>query len=150
MAEIVVSKRTFLIGLVLGILASTAISVTFVILVYPSLLPKGWHEVTFFSGTFQEYDSETLEKFHISSNHWRLKWNTDLHKNPENAEFHVFVIEWINVRPYFHQAAPITPESRVGSFWIDYGLEYFIGPGQKQVEVAGATVNYTIIIEAYY
>ena len=150
MAEIVVSKRTFLIGLVLAILASTAISVAFVIVVYPSLMPKDWHRVTFFSGAFQEYNSEESDVFHISGDHWRLKWTTDLYKNPEDAEFHVFVLDYANARPYWHHAVSMTPEDRVGFFWIDYGLEYFIGPGQKQVKVAGAIVNYTIIIETHY
>lgn len=132
-------------------------SVTILALVYvvvPSILRPTWHEVTKFSGSFREFDTEDTDSFHISGDHWRLNWivETDT-PPPDDVEFRLF----LSSTRYYPSLVWLKAADFGGSVgenmqWWGYrdGTEYLTGSGWFSFRLVGARLDWEITVEAYY
>ncbi len=155
-------KRMILIILVTWIL-SLVTTLAFVYVVIPNILrprPATWHEVTGFSGTFQEFDIEDTDIFYIPSDHWRLHWTvTTGTPPPDDVEFRLFIelnsthgryypsLVWLKSADF---QASQHPDD--GQDWWGYrdGTEYVTGSGWSSFRLRGARLDWEITVEAYY
>ena len=129
-----------------------------------------WHEVARFSGTFQEFDSENTDRFYISSDRWRIYWivksdyNSSADAPPEDVEFRLFIYSKSNPDPsethwdgFYVTVAWLKLADFGGSIGQGYewfyrkdGTEYIIGSGEFYLRLLGASLEWEIIVEAYY
>jgi len=133
---------------------SLATTLAFVYVV-PIILRPTWHEITTFSGNFQELDNEFTSEFHISSNHWRLHWEVMCEEPPpEDVEFRLFLkgesnypltqITWLTQSDF---------KRSIGQeYWSSLRdkTEYITGSGVFDLAIVGARLDWEIIVEAYY
>ncbi len=130
-------------------------AITTLALVYipPILLPKSWHEVETFSGSFQERVAEDTDSFHISSDHWRIRWHVDREPPPpEEVEF-FFIVNLLDFRLRRLTIEDFrAPEGHPVGAWLYSlsGTEYITGSGEFAIRVVGARLEWEIIVEAYY
>jgi len=134
------------------------------IYVVPIILRPTWHDVATFSGTFQGFDTENTDGFHISSDHWRLHWEVRCEEPPpEDVEFVFIVIGrdsdlllgafklrkvWLED----FRGARVQAHKGEGAKWSDHdwGIEYITGSGDFFVRIIGVSVDWEITVEAYY
>jgi hypothetical protein len=129
-----------------------------------------WHEVARFSGTFHEFDSEDLDRFYISSDRWRIYWMVESYYNDstdapyEDVEFRLFLHSESNPDPSvprwsgFYVTVAWLKLADFGGFigqshewvYIKDGTEYIIGSGEFYLRLRGASLEWEIIVEAYY
>jgi hypothetical protein len=131
---------------------SLTTTLVFVYFVIPNIFPPTWHEVTTFSGTFQEFNYSGTESFYVPSDHWRFEWSVECDAPPPtDVEFRLFLgflgdsLVWL------------TREDFIGSVGQDIeswnylrGSEYITGSGAYTFWLVGANLDWKITVEAYY
>jgi hypothetical protein len=161
------NSRIMLISCV--IMVFIVVGVVFATVFWKPVKPS-WEEVARFSGTFQEFESKDTDSFYISSDRWRICWvvisdyNMSTDAPPEDVEFRLFL------RGDFYHDFKATPHSDLygtvawlkladfgGSigqgyewFYERHGVKYITGSGEFHLLLLGASLEWEIIVEAYY
>ncbi len=122
----------------------------------PNIIPRTWHEVAKFSGTFQELERETTDSFRISSDQWRIYWSVECKEPPpEDVEFRLFVLGSSKRDGFVLRRLTLTDfrgSIGHGVEWLtaEWGTEYITGSGEFSLWLVGARLDWEIIVEAYY
>jgi len=137
---------------------SLATTLAFVYLM-PYVFPPTWHEVATLSGTFQEFDAE-YDSFSIQSNHWRLLWRVECDDPPSDDVHFFFLVRYPDYEPWVLSTfvsrrvrlEDFRAPKAVESEWLTSisGTEYITGSGEFRVWLNGCSLEWEIIIEAYY
>jgi len=139
---------------------SLATTLAFVYLM-PYVFPPTWKEVATLSGTLQERETEVTDSFSIQSNHWRLRWRVECDDPPSDDVEFLFLVRYSEYEPWTigqtFTSRRVTLEDfrapkALGFEWLtsDRGTEYITGSGEFRVWLVGCSLEWEIIIEAYY
>lgn len=129
-----------------------------------------WQEVARFSGTFQEFESQDTDSFYISSERWRICWavisdyNMSTDAPPEDVEFRLLLRDesypQLNTQPGRYYYATVTWlkladfSGSIGQgyewFYERNGIKHITGSGEFYLLLLGASLEWEIIVEAYY
>jgi hypothetical protein len=129
-----------------------------------------WQEVARFSGTFQEFESQDTDRFYISSDRWRICWgvvsdyNMSTDAPPEDVEFLLLLRDesypQLNTPPGGYYYATVTwlkladfsgsIEQGTERFYVRNGIKHITGSGEFYLRLLGASLDWEIIVEAYY
>jgi hypothetical protein len=155
------SESTLTVRKAIRIIAVTWILslVTTLAIVYlvPIVLRPTWHKVAMFSGTFEGFDSERTDDFHIPSDHWKVHWEVDCEvPPPEDVEFRLSGLVgghwWGGFRLRKVWLEDFRRATQQGVEWWGHvsGIEYVTESGYFYLIISGVSVDWEVTVEAYY